>query len=91
MTNKVIAVQEGLHDIAEKLKDLGYQVVGVDETNRPLDAIVYSTELSGSPTKVRQEEEPGFTNSAVDNDGMVFMINADEHSMDELIARINNI
>ncbi len=91
MANKVIAVQQGLHDIATKLKDLGYEVVGVDETNHALDAIIYSSKLSGSHTKVRQKESDFTNRTSVDSDGMVFMMNADEYSMDELITRINDL
>lgn len=91
MANKVIAVQEGLHDIAKELKNLGYEVVGVDETNHALDVIIYSSKLSGSPTQVRQKEDDFTNKTSIDSDGMVFMMNADEYSMKELITRINDI
>ena len=90
MAKKVVAVQNGLDKLSENLKELGYEVVGIDETEHALDAIVYSTKLSDMPNKIHSNEVNGY-NSAVDNDGYVMMINADEFSYDELLNRLNDL
>ncbi|MDK2823846.1 MAG: hypothetical protein PWQ67_2725 [Clostridia bacterium] len=72
---KIVAVQNGLHDIANKLRDIGYKVVNIDETQYQLDAIVYSTSLSNTTNQVDTIE----LNNAY-NDGYVLMLNADEYS-----------
>ena len=90
MAKKIVAVQDGLHDTAQKLRKAGYQVISTSKTNQSLDAIVYSTELSGEasfPHPIQMEDEV----SAVDSDGMVMMLNADEFSIEELIDKIAGI
>ncbi|NLW24690.1 MAG: hypothetical protein GXY91_05550 [Clostridia bacterium] len=86
MLTKTIAVQEGLHEIAEKLRELGYNVVGVDELNYPVDAIVYSSSLSDAPNKIHSMEM-----GAANNDGFVLMLNKDEFTFDELINQLKEL
>ncbi|AOY77444.1 YkuS family protein [Clostridium formicaceticum] len=42
MQNKLVAVQEGLHEVAEVLRRKGYKVTTIDEAEEPIDAIIYS-------------------------------------------------
>lgn len=42
MKGKLIAVQEGLHEATETLRQKGYRITMIDEANEPIDVIVYS-------------------------------------------------
>lgn len=40
---KLIAVQEGLHEVGELLKSIGYRVTNIDNSKSPVDIIIYSS------------------------------------------------
>lgn len=85
MLGKVIAVQNGLDGIADKLKKRGYHVTDFNGTKEPIDAMVYSEQVGYS-------NPPEVTNSRMlMNNQYVVMLNADELEEDEIVNRIDAI
>lgn len=80
---KVIAVQTGLDHIANRLKNKGYQVTNMSETDEPIDAIIYS-ERAG------YQNPPSIDAVAIpSNNQFVVMLNADELDEEEILNRID--
>ncbi|WZL74698.1 YkuS family protein [Clostridiaceae bacterium 35-E11] len=82
---KVIAVQTGLDHITKRLKGKGYLVTDMNETDRPIDAIIYS-ESAGyqNPPSIKAVEIPS-------NNQFVVMLNADELDEEEILNRIDSM
>ncbi len=86
MKNKIIAVQEGLHEVAEMLKTSGYHVTTVDESNLPIDIIIYSSQN----TDYLAHNTSGQIAIPANNE-YVKMINYDEVGKDRLISSIEEL
>ncbi len=83
---KRVAVQEGLHEAAELLKEKGYSVTNIDESKVPIDVIIYSNgnkEYLSHNIKGEMEMPS--------NNQFVKMINIDEVGIEELINKIEEI
>jgi len=83
---KLIAVQEGLHEVADYLQANGYRVTNIDNSRNPIDVIVYSSSndeyLAHNMTGVIQLPA---------NNKFVKMLNIDEVGMEDIINRIEEI
>lgn len=84
--SKVVAVQEGLHDVAKLLREKGYNITTIDIANEPIDVIIYSNEnndyLAHNTTGVIDLVSYNqFTN----------MINLDEVGLDNIITTIEQL
>lgn len=85
MFGKVIAVQNGLDSIADKLRDKGYHVTDFNGTKEPIDAMIYSE-------RVGYQTPPETTSSRfLMSNKFVVMLNADEMDEDEIVNRVDAI
>ncbi|KAB3538609.1 hypothetical protein F8154_01570 [Alkaliphilus pronyensis] len=83
---KVIAIQEGLHDAAKLLREAGYSITSVDNSEKPIDAIVYSFNNKDYLAHNMTGEL-----KITDNNKYVKMINLDEIGVDYLINAIEEM
>ncbi len=83
---KLVAVQEGLHEAAELLKEKGYRVTNIDESTLPIDVIIYSSHNKEylSHNKVGELPIPS-------NNQFVKMINIDEVGIKDIINKIEEL
>jgi len=86
MPRLVVVVQDGLDNISKSLEKAGYQVVGLYDTTENIDAIIYSP----SGTDTHSGNFDGKSRLSGSN-GFVVMINAEESSEDEILAKLENI
>jgi hypothetical protein len=86
MPRLVVVVQEGLENISESVEKAGFKVVGLYDTTENIDAIIYSP----SSTDTHSGTFDGSTRISGSN-GFVVMINAEEDSEDEILAKLENI
>lgn len=83
MRSKRIALQEGLHDLAQQLREAGYEIVSLDEGGEPLDVMIYS----GENKKYLAHNLSGELKVPANNQ-FVNLLNADEFDHEELIRQI---
>lgn len=86
MAKKVIAVQEGLHRVADYLKEAGYQITSIDDGSVPIDVIVYSSENK----EYLAHNTTGKIGIAANNK-FVKMINVDEIDRENIIPTIEEL
>ena len=84
----VVAVQKGLENIKEKLREKGYDVVTFGEYNYPIDAVVYSGN-SIDMSYIKNNNIPNMTAHQYDYDNSargygVLMVNATNKSVEDL-------
>ena len=87
MANKIIAIQDGLDQVKEKLKSLGYETTNINNSNKPIDIIIYSNKGSNdykSTTPMKNTKIPFYNQ-------FVKMINVDEVNLENLIDKIQEI
>lgn len=86
MNKRIIAVQEGLHQVAALLKKEGYPVTTIDDSSLPIDVIIYSSQNNDyiAHNMSGRLEVPA-------NNEFVKMINIDEIGIDNLISTIEEI
>ncbi|MFZ5965881.1 MAG: YkuS family protein [Bacillota bacterium] len=85
MYTKIIAVQNGLENLVERLERKGYMVTDLNGGGYPIDAIVYSENKGYA-------EPPMITSAAIpSNNQYVIMLNADELSENEILNRIDSL
>ncbi|MFA5881985.1 MAG: YkuS family protein [Eubacteriales bacterium] len=85
-----VAVQNGLEDIANSLKDQGYDVVAMEDNTEPVDVIVYSgvsNDLTGFDTVDFYGD--GVT-MGVESPSGVMLLNAHSHSPEQVVSEINS-
>ena len=84
--SKVVAVQEGLHDVARLLREKGYNVTTIDMANEAIDVIIYSNEnndyLAHNTTGIID---------LVSYNQFTSMINLDEVGLDNIITTIEQL
>ncbi|WHH59618.1 YkuS family protein [Petroclostridium sp. X23] len=79
----VVAVQKGLENIKEKLREKGYDVVTFGEYNYPIDAVVYNgAGFEGS--FVTNNNMPSLSASTADRSYGVFLVNATNRTIEEI-------
>lgn len=83
---KYIAVQEGLHEVAKLLKSYGYRVTTVDNSQNPIDVIIYSSSNNEylAHNMAGEIQIPSYNQ-------FVKMINIDEVGMEDIISRIEEL
>lgn len=86
MKNKLVAVQEGLHEAADLLKEKGYRITTIDEANEPIDVIVYSNKNDD----YLAHNTTGKINIPSYNK-FVKMINLEEVGMDNLVTTVEEL
>lgn len=86
----VVAVQKGMENIKEMLRNRGYEVVTLGEYNYPVDAIVYSGNTLGA-SYIKNNNIPNLTSHAygvedtvTERSYGVLMINAMHKSIEEI-------
>ena len=83
---KLIAVQEGLHEVADYLKANGFRVTNIDNSKNPIDVIIYSS----SNDEYLAHNMTGEIQVPANNK-FVKMINIDEVGIQDIIDRIEEI
>lgn len=84
----VVAVQKGLENIKQRLREKGYEVVTLGEYNYPIDAVIYK-DYNPTMSFVTNNNIPNLTSGTIGlgdqgrNFG-VFMVNASNKSVDEI-------
>jgi len=84
----IVAVQRGLENMKEMLREKGYDVVTLGEYNYPIDAIVYSGHgLDAS--YISNNNYPHMTSHTIGHDRLdrnygVLMVNATNKSIEEI-------
>jgi len=89
MTLKV-AVQSGLNEISARLREQGYEVVGMEDNTGPVDVIVYSgvsNDLTGFDAVDFYGD--GMT-MGVNSPSGIMLVNTHSHSTEEVVSIINN-
>ncbi len=86
---KTVAVMNGLDHIARALQEQGIRVVDVADTGAAISAMVYSSRLDTSKLAPSAGQATQETGGAIDD--MVLMLNADELSVDEILARVQSM
>lgn len=76
----IISIEDSLTHIYDNLRNSGYKVYKFSE-NKPADVVIYS----GSKNYLSSIR----SSSAMDNDSMVFLIDGDNKSSNEIIDIIN--
>jgi len=85
-----VAVQNGLGEIAAKLREQGYEVVEMETNTGPVDVIVYSgvsNDLTGFDTVDYYGD--GMT-MGVNSPSGVMLVNVHSHSPEQVVSLINN-
>lgn len=83
---KTVAVMDGLEQVVKALREQGVRVVDVANTGGTISAIVYSSRVNPVPAERKWiEARP---ESGGGSDDMVLMLNADEMSVEEIVARV---
>lgn len=85
---KTVAVMDGLDELASALRQEGIKVVGVADTGTTISAIIYSARVR--PTEAGSKHEQNPTDGGGGTDDMVLMLNADELSVEEIVARVKS-
>lgn len=85
---RTVAVQQGLTEIMEKLKQEGYEVVDITDTRADIMAMVYSSSIDPEEYQYSEEISRGLSSSTGSMDGFVLMLNAAEMPGDEVVSRI---
>lgn len=89
MTLKV-AVQSGLGQIADTLREQGYEVVDMEDSAGPVDVIVYSgvsNDLTGFDTVDFYGDG---TTMGVNSPSGVMLVNAHSQTPEQVVSIINN-
>ncbi|MBM7614607.1 YkuS family protein [Alkaliphilus hydrothermalis] len=86
MGRKIIAVQEGLHEVAELLKSEGFQVTSVDDSSNPIDIIIYST----TDDEYIAHNDTGMINLS-SNNKFVRMLNVDEVGINNILSAVEEL
>lgn len=82
---KNIAIQSGLGEISRRLKKRGHNIVDINNSDEAIDVIIYSnTIVPQTPREFSLEGEAY-------NDNYVLMLNADEHSIDEIVNKVESL
>lgn len=86
---KMVAVMDGLEEVAGALRQEGIRVVDVADTGISISAIIYSARVrpAGAEEKARKVSPGG--GGGVDD--MVLMLNADELTVAEIVARVRSV
>ncbi len=85
-----VAVQGGLGQIADSLREQGYEVVGMEDNTGPVDVIVYSgvsNDLTGFDTVDYYGDG---TTMGVNSPSGIMLVNAHSHSPEQVVSIINN-
>lgn len=92
----VVAVQKGLENLKEKLREKGYDVVTLGEYNYPIDGIVYAGHGLGE-SYVKNNNMPNLTSHRqmagfgdMNRSYGVLMVNAVNKSIDEIDLILKN-
>lgn len=88
---KTVAVMDGLEQIARALREHGVQVVDVADVAAPISAIVYSAQAAPVKSGEGRDRERGRTAGAGGVDDLVLMLNADDLSVEEIVARVKAV
>lgn len=78
----------GLDKIAHVLRENGIHVVDVADVGTPISAIVYSSQVDPHQQRDRDWEDH-VTGGGVDD--LILMLNADNLSIEEIVARIKAV
>lgn len=77
----VVAVTPGLNNLANQLRELGYEVVTYGKYNHPIDALVYSGEILAETNVVSANTGSSYG---------VLMINAKNKSLKQVDNSLKN-
>jgi hypothetical protein len=86
---KTMAVMNGLEHIASALRERGIKVVDVADTGSSISAIIYSARVNPGQSAPAAGQAKRQTGGGVDD--MVLMLNADELSVEEIVARVRGV
>lgn len=84
-----VAVQSGLSNFTEKLKESGYEVVSMEDNTEAVDVIVYSgvsNDLTGFDTVDYYGDN---ATMGVNNPSGVMLVNTHSHSAEQVVSLIN--
>ena len=85
-----VAIQSGLPEISENLRNQGYEVVSMEDNTGPVDVIVYSgvsNDLTGFDTVDYYGDG---LSMGVNSPSGVMLVNAHSHSPEQVVAVINS-
>lgn len=85
---KTVAVMDGLEEVADALRKEGIKVVDVADTGRSISAIIYSAKVRPAESGVKSRQN--LADGGGGTDDMVLMLNADELSVEEIVARVKS-
>jgi len=89
--NWVVAVEEGLEEINEYLRNMGFKIVSLENENLAVDAVVYK---NMSLSEIQAENLWGSTNSSYDYNGEkdcgVLLVNAHNKTPQQIYEIIKN-
>lgn len=85
-----VAIQSGLPEISENLRNQGYEVVSMEDNTGPVDVIVYSgvsNDLTGFDTVDYYGDG---LSMGVNSPSGVMLVNVHSHSPEQVVAVINS-
>lgn len=85
---KTVAVMDGLEEVAGALRQEGIKVVDVADTGTTISAIIYSAKVR--PAEEVAKRGQSLADGGGGTDDMVLMLNADELSVEEIVARVKS-